>query len=258
MVSESLKHHPPQKHRWRPQGTSYNLVRISIVTMQPADTLDTRRCMAMLPSDECLAAERMSPGVKARFLQCRTILRMLLGEVTGKGFYTDPFLYGPHGKPSLPEEDLLQFNLSHSGELAVFAVAEWKSKCAHIGVDVERMHQRSGAVEIARRFFHPEEIAYLTSTAIEEREAEFLRIWVRKEAFVKAMGADIEGTLAGFSAYNAMDPVSREDSSSVWLYDFRIGMSAVAALASTQPLDIFDVGPLSPAATWLHQLHKVT
>jgi 4'-phosphopantetheinyl transferase len=215
--------------------------------------------MAMLPSDERSAAERLNNSeAKARFLQCRTILRMLLGEAIGEGYCAEPFQYGPDGKPALCTEYSLQFNLAHSGELAVFAVAEWKSNRAHVGVDVERTRQRPGAMAIARRFFHPKEIAYLTSIAIEEQESEFLRMWVRKEACLKAIGAGIEGTLAGFSVHNAMEPVSLEDNSAVWLYDLPIGMHAAAALACTQPLEALSVGPLLPAATWLHQLHALS
>lgn len=259
MVSEFVERHQHQEHKRRPRGTSSNRACVSIVELQPAENLDTRLCMAMLPSDECSAAERMNNlEVKARFLQCRTILRMLLGEATGEGYCAEPFQYGPDGKPALRTEHSLQFNLAHSGEFAAFAVAESKEHRAHVGVDVERARPRSGAMAIARRFFHPKEIAYLTSMAIDEQEAEFLRMWVRKEACLKAIGAGIEGMLAGFSVHNATEPVSLEGGETVWLYDLSIGMPAAAALACTEPLEALSVGPLLPAATWLHQLYALS
>lgn len=259
MGSEFFNPHQHQKHKPKQRATSSSRVRVSIVTLQPAGALDTRLCMAMLPSDEHSAAERMNnSGAKARFLQCRTILRMLLGEATGEGYFAEPFQYGPDGKPALRAENSLQFNLAHSGELAVFAIAESKEHCAHVGVDIERSRPRSRAMAIAQRFFHPKEIAYLTSIAIEDQESEFLRIWVRKEACLKAIGAGIEGTLAGFSVHNATEPVSLEGGAAVWLYELSIGMPSTAALACTQPLEDLSVGPLLPAATWLHQLHALS
>lgn len=256
MVSEFVERH---QHKQRQRGTSSNRVRVSMVTLQPAEALDIQFCMAMLPSDERSAAERMNNSeAKARFLQCRTILRMLLGEATGEGYCAEPFQYGPDGKPALRAEYSLQFNLAHSGELAVFAVAESKGHRTHVGVDVERPRPRPSAMAIARRFFHPKEIAYLTSIAIEDQEAEFLRIWVRKEACLKAIGAGIEGALAGFSVHNATELVSLEGGAAVWLYELAIGMPAAAALACTRPLEALSVGPLLPAATWLHQLHALS
>lgn len=258
-MSEPVKRRQHQKHKRRQRGTPSNRVRVSIVTLQPAKALDTRLCMAMLPSDERWVVERMNNSeAKARFLQCRTILRMLLGEATGEGYCAEPFQYGPDGKPALCAGYSLQFNLAHSGELAVFAVAESKEHCAHVGVDVERSRPRSSAMAIARRFFHPKEIAYLTSIAIEGQESEFLRMWVRKEACLKAIGAGIEGTLAGFSVHDATEPVSLEGDAAVWLYDLPTGMHATAALACTQPLEALSIGPLSPATTWLHRLHALS
>jgi phosphopantetheinyl transferase len=83
-------------------------------------------------------------------------------------------------------------------------------------------------------------------------------MWVRKEACLKAIGAGIEGTLAGFSVHDATQPVSLEGGADVWLYELPIGMPAAAALACTQPLEVLSVGPPLPAATWLHQLHALS
>jgi 4'-phosphopantetheinyl transferase len=152
MERKSVEHHHTRQGDQRALRTSSSRVRVSAVTLQPAEDLDIQLCMAMLPFDERAVAERMNNSeARARFLQCRTILRMLLGEATGDGYYAEPFLYGSHGKPALREKRSLQFNLAHSGEFAVFAISEWKHSL--VGVDVERSRPRPGAMAIARRFF---------------------------------------------------------------------------------------------------------
>lgn len=104
------------------------------------------------------------------------------------------------GKPFLPDFPEIHFSVSHSGSL-------WG--CAFhtlpIGFDLEasagRMSKKHlGRSEewwmpIARRFFHPEECAYLRTHG---REA-FFRIWVRKEACVKHSGGGIASGLDQFS-----------------------------------------------------------
>ena len=104
------------------------------------------------------------------------------------------------GKPSLPDFPEIHFSVSHSGSL-------WG--CAFhtlpVGFDLEvsadRMLKKRPDrneerwMSIARRFFHPEECAYIRTHG---REA-FFRIWVRKEAFVKHSGGGIASGLDRFS-----------------------------------------------------------
>jgi 4'-phosphopantetheinyl transferase len=50
------------------------------------------------------------------------------------------FCYSPHGKPALADADttgMLQFNLSHSGGVALYAVACERQ----IGIDIERLRR---------------------------------------------------------------------------------------------------------------------
>ncbi len=84
------------------------------------------------------------------------------------------------------------FNMSHSGELALYAIG-WERE---VGVDVEVQRPgRSGAgyeVEIARRFLGQPLAQRLQTLPAPRRTREFLAAWVAYEARVKCLGHGLE------------------------------------------------------------------
>ncbi len=85
------------------------------------------------------------------------------------------------GKPYLTDAPAVQFSLSHSGDWAVCAVSNYP-----VGVDIQ--HCGTGRRDVARRFFHPDEVRYLDALSSGEREQAFFRLWALKESYVKADG----------------------------------------------------------------------
>lgn len=85
------------------------------------------------------------------------------------------------------------FNISHSGELAVFAYGR-----NNIGIDIEKKIKLDfkGVLEN----FHPEEQEYINNS--EDIPKTFYDIWVKKEAVLKAMGIGIINGLKEFSCIN--------------------------------------------------------
>ena len=55
-----------------------------------------------------------------------------------------------------------------------------------VGVDIQQC--RSFKPNIADRFFHPDEVQYLSSLSPAERENAFYTLWALKESYVKADG----------------------------------------------------------------------
>jgi 4'-phosphopantetheinyl transferase len=84
-----------------------------------------------------------------------------------------------NGKPCVPGARV-KFNLSHSGELALCAVASDRE----VGVDVKRVRAVPEMRRIVERFFPGEEAG---------DPAAFFRLWTRREAFVKATGRGLAG-----------------------------------------------------------------
>jgi Phosphopantetheinyl transferase len=97
------------------------------------------------------------------------------------------FRRGPHGKPYLNGSPL-QFNLSHSGGLALVAVS-----LTEVGIDVEAARSTFDPVSLAARFLSAADAASLQALPEPERHDEFLRLWTRKEAALKAIGFGLGG-----------------------------------------------------------------
>ncbi|HEY4001849.1 MAG TPA: 4'-phosphopantetheinyl transferase superfamily protein, partial [Candidatus Xenobia bacterium] len=151
------------------------------------------RLVDTLSEDERVRADRFYFERDRRHFQvARGMVRHLLGHVAGLGPGAVSFHYGPRGKPSV---DGLEFNLSHSGELALLGV----SFDQPLGVDIERCRPMPDAEAIARRFFSPRECEALLALPAEAREEAFFRCWTRKEAYIKALGSGLMTSLQGFS-----------------------------------------------------------
>jgi 4'-phosphopantetheinyl transferase len=89
----------------------------------------------------------------------------------------------------------LETGWSHSGERLLLALGE----DIELGVDIERLRPRPRAMELAHRFYHPHETAWLRSLDDEEaRTLAFLRLWCVKEAVLKAHGQGISFGLHRF------------------------------------------------------------
>ncbi|MBR1692512.1 MAG: 4'-phosphopantetheinyl transferase superfamily protein [Lachnospiraceae bacterium] len=113
--------------------------------------------------------------------------------------------YGEYGKPYLSGCDKkVEFNLSHSGERVIGIFDE-----APVGCDVES--HNLARLEVAKRFFHPDEYEALALTGDARKETEdlFYRIWTLKESFMKACGLGMNLEMHTFSVMDAI----RENSS---------------------------------------------
>ena len=149
----------------------------------------------------CLSAEErerasglLSGAHQRRFVVARGMLRQLLGRYLGQAPDAVTFSRGAHGKPFLTEGGL-HFNVSHTHELALYAIAQSRE----VGVDVEWMRPQVAHEQIAARFFSLEEQEALAEVPDEDRRAAFYNIWTRKEAYVKARGDGIAAGLGTFA-----------------------------------------------------------
>jgi 4'-phosphopantetheinyl transferase len=154
---------------------------------------------ARLVDDERRRADRfMREEVRRRFIVARAGLRTVLGRYLAMRPAEVPIAIGSHGKPqfgNLAEVNDLQFNLSHSGELALVAV----TRGCDVGIDVERLRPIEHWQEIAARYFHPAEVAAIAAAAESDRNISFLRCWTQKEAILKALGVGLGLSLQSFA-----------------------------------------------------------
>ena len=172
---------------------------------------DAGRLIAATTDEEREQAARLrTPGHGDRWLAARGALRRALGERLDLAPAALTFAAGPHGKPELAGVPV-RFNLSHAGDVALIALAD-----VEVGVDVERLAGASRAVE--RALTHGER-AGLTA---DDRHAQLLRVWCRKEARAKAIGTGLGWAPERF------DTSAPEG---YWLTDVPVATGYVAALA---------------------------
>ncbi len=131
----------------------------------------------------------------------RTRTRALLHEVLSEYLRVPPsdVVIGSEreGRPVVVDADRPgwpRFSVSHAGALALIAV----SRRAEVGVDVEDVRRDIDWQEVARAFFAPAELAAIDACPREDRRAAFFDCWVRKEAYVKALGRGLRRTTKDF------------------------------------------------------------
>lgn len=157
------------------------------------DDGEIERLAALLSPDERARARRfVFDRHRMRFVAARGRLREILGGIVGRAPEDLVFSYGEHGKPALAGiADAPHFNLSHSEDIAVLAVAS-----RELGADVEMI--RPLQEDVAGRFFSDAEIAALQALPAADRRAGFYRCWTRKEAVIKALGSGLSLPLKTF------------------------------------------------------------
>jgi 4'-phosphopantetheinyl transferase len=142
--------------------------------------------LALLSEDELKRQERIQIQTKKfQFVITRGILRTLLGLYTRTPAQAIQLSYDSFGKPALTPPSSLNFNLSHSGDLALLALTQG----SELGVDIERVRAMKNIFGIAERVFTPTENDLLSSFTSSEAQLDFFfRCWARKESLMKAMG----------------------------------------------------------------------
>ncbi len=150
-------------------------------------------------AEEARAARRIFDDDRRRFAASRAALRRLLAARTGTEARAVVIEGGPNDRPVMPGGP--SFSVSHSGNLWLCAVGGDRA----LGVDTEEVRGVAEAADIALRWFTASERQRLAADEAAGREAPFLRGWVRKEAFLKALGV-------GFSSEGAtlLDPDPEE------------------------------------------------
>jgi 4'-phosphopantetheinyl transferase len=199
---------------------------------------DDKLC-AMLNDEERERAGRLlSERDRRLWMRSRGTLRALLGRYLDQNPRTLRFGSGPHGKPCLldtapdgsapgPDQQSaacsrVSFNLSHSADVALYAVAAG----VPVGVDVEVARRAIDEVALAARTFGQAEAERLRELDPDARRSEFLRAWVRHEAQLKCLGVGIGGA----DAIRDQEGAGRGDSRP-WVAQLDVGTQTEAAVA---------------------------
>ena len=195
---------------------------------------ELERLAMLLSRDEQMRAARFQfARDRNRYIAGRGMLRVLLGSYVDAAPSAIAFASNPHGKPALADATLgVHFNLAHSGNLAMIAIARDRLP----GVDIESMDREVDHDALAQRFFSAREFAELQSLPHAERNRAFLKCWTCKEAVAKAIGRGLSLPLDQIEVTVGANPprvlhMTHGDANEWTLHPVDAGSAYVATLA---------------------------
>lgn len=151
-------------------------------------TQDDQRYWSLLDKLEHAQASRIKhPLLQHRYVDIHGRLRVLLGQWLNESPEQLKISRTEHGKPYLEHYPEFSFNLSHTEDHILFAIANK----AQLGVDIEVCKHRTNLVGLVDKCFAEQERAYWTQLSESDQVQAFYNFWTQKEAFVKATGRGI-------------------------------------------------------------------
>ncbi len=143
---------------------------------------------ALLSREERERSRRFrSARDRDRFVAARATLRRILARYCGQRPESLRFERSRLGKLRLvqPRAEGLEFNLSHAGDLAAYAIAAGR----RVGVDVEAIEPvGDGDDRLSRAWLSARELADLERMGPDRRTRALYAAWTHKEAYLKARG----------------------------------------------------------------------
>lgn len=184
----------PLHHRWQPSLRTMITPRINQgelhvwwANLRDFDS-DVYALQGILsPRERAKAARFRFLLNKKNHIISRGILRTLLGSYVAQSPSDLNFTTGEHGKLELRRDSrgaAIHFNLSHSGDVALYAIT---CDCP-IGVDVEYIRPIPHYERIVLEYFSQSEADVLIGLPVKRQAGRFFNLWTRKEALLKAMG----------------------------------------------------------------------
>lgn len=200
-----------------------------------------------LAADEVARAERFRcPLARCTFVQTRLALRLLLGRYLDMAPHAVALGRGAQGKPQLNTGmGALQFNVSHSGQLALIALSR-----EAVGVDLEWQQIDFDWRELLSVCCHPAEQVDFQNVADEVGRTRLLRLWTAKEAYLKGRGEGLGLPLtairlqAGAAGWQPSTELPWDDGQKWWLHSLQLPTGYVGCLATPFPSPLIRFQPL--------------
>lgn len=150
---------------------------------------DVANLSQTLSATELARARRFGTSVlRDRWIAGRATLRSLLGSALELDPAAVRLWRGVRGRPEVDGEHAIDFNVSHTGDTALIAIATGTQDGTRIGIDIEREDRQVNADGLSRKFLTKRERAEIAPLTADARRQTFLRLWTCKEAMSKATG----------------------------------------------------------------------
>jgi 4'-phosphopantetheinyl transferase len=136
---------------------------------------------------------------RRRYLVTRALVRTVLSRYESIRPEEWVFHTNAWGRPEVGNAEArdacLSFNVSHTHSLIVLGVTRGRD----LGVDVENFRAREASMDVADRYFAPEEVAVLNAAPRREQQYRFFEYWTFKESYIKARGMGLSLPLDKFN-----------------------------------------------------------
>jgi len=140
--------------------------------------------LALVPEDE-RNREFGSEQRRQQYLCGRSLLRLMLQVRTGRPAASIELATTERGKPVCVDGPAV--SITHTGNTVACGIADR----GELGIDLEIVNERRDTSKVARKFFSGEEADWLET----QPQDRFTMLWVLKEAYVKAKGQSIFGSV---------------------------------------------------------------
>jgi 4'-phosphopantetheinyl transferase len=186
---------------------------------------------------------------RRRYLITRALVRTVLSRYVSIRPEEWVFSTNAYGRPDIvnaqARDACLSFNISHTHSLIVLGVTTHRA----LGVDVENFRAREVSIDIADRYFAPQEVAALAAVPPHQQQYRFFEYWTFKEAYIKARGMGLSLPLDKFSFHYpddhavelAIDPELADDAARWQFWQFQPMPEYLVAICAER------VGPQPPS-----------
>ncbi len=177
------------------------------------DETELAACLELLDPEERARHERFRfPHLRRDYAVSHALLRRALSAHV-EGVAPEEWRYGrnDYGRPHIVTPAgvaVPSFNLSHTAGCIVVALCAE----AEVGVDVERVDPARDLLELAPRYFAPQETEALRALPWAGQVDRFFTLWTLKEAYIKARGMGLALPLNGFAFSFGPRPPTAGDS----------------------------------------------
>jgi 4'-phosphopantetheinyl transferase len=166
---------------------------------------------------------------RLRYLVTRALVRTVLSRYLPIHPRDWMFSTNAYGCPQIAnaeaKEECISFNISHTHSLIVLGVTRHRA----LGVDVENVEAREALLDIADRFFAPQEVTALNAVPMAQQQYRFFEYWTFKESYIKARRMGLSLPLNKFSFHYshdqsveiAIDPELADDATRWQFWQFR-------------------------------------
>lgn len=144
---------------------------------------DARRLGVLSDSEIARFSRFKNVRQRVRRIHARAALRHILSSYLGTNPARIVIRAGVHGKPCVTG---VEFNCSHAPSLTLVCVA-----AQPVGVDVEPIRACDGIEAIRHRFVNEADHGDIAASPPSRASIELLRLWVIKEACLKAIGTGL-------------------------------------------------------------------